>query len=267
MIRRSAVAGSFYPAETEELRRVVTRHLGKNRRGIAAQALLVPHAGYTYSGNTAGAVYSAVEVPGEIIILGPNHTGQGPAISVMSEGEWETPLGSVRINADLAEALVEAGDEISSDKEAHRQEHSIEVQLPFLQMIREDFRFVPICVGTQQKQALMQFGKVLAEAIRVYPEDILVVLSSDMSHYEAEASAHKKDREAIQALEAVDPDRLDLVVREQNISMCGAGPAIAVLSACAQLGVSRGVLCDYSTSADTSGNRSQVVGYAGMVFH
>jgi AmmeMemoRadiSam system protein B len=231
-----------------------------------AQAILVPHAGYVYSGHTAGAVYAAVTIPRELIILGPNHTGVGSPISVMVEGEWETPLGMVRISVPLADALIRTGIDVAPDPTAHHQEHAIEVQLPFLQMLREDFRFLPIAVKMQQKETLLDLGEALAQIITASGEEVLLVLSSDMSHYEADAVVREKDRQAIHALEAVDAEGLCKVVEEQDLTMCGVAPAVATLTACATLYIQKAILLDYTTSAEHSGNYDRVVGYAGMAF-
>jgi MEMO1 family protein len=266
MIRRPAVAGRFYAADPERLRRDLldlTRGLGPegSPHGIA---LLVPHAGYVYSGKVAAAAYASLRLPGRIVVLGPNHTGRGEPVAVMSEGSWRSPLGDAPIDHGLAESILAGCRSATTDVVAHRDEHSLEVQIPFLQFLRPDFRFVPICVGTLDLPTLLDLGRSVAGAIRAIGGDALVVVSSDMSHYLPQQAAEREDRKAIDRLLALDPEGLHRVVLADRISMCGVAPAVAGLEAARQLGAGEARLIAYATSGDRSGDYQSVVGYAGI---
>ena len=266
MIRRPAVAGQFYPADPETLKRdLVTLTRGQSPpadpRGVA---LLVPHAGYIYSGRVAGATYVSARLARRAVILCPNHTGLGEAIAVNDEGHWETPLGRVPIDAPLAQAILERCPKACVDDAAHVREHSLEVQIPFLQHLVGEVRFVPICVGTLHLGTLLDLGRALAGAIRDDGGDILVIISSDMSHYVPAAVAESQDRLAIERVLAIDPEGLHRVVREEEISMCGIAPAVAGLEAARRLGASGARLVAYGHSGETSGDVRSVVGYAGV---
>ncbi len=269
-IRPPAVAGRFYPADARELQSEVetfTRPSDKTaaqETKIRALGCIVPHAGYIYSGGVAGAVYSSLELPARYVILCPNHTGRGEPLAIMSQGSWHTPLGNAAIDEDLARDLKARFPLLMEDEGAHRFEHALEVQLPFLQVLRPGFRFVPITIGTGQFEALSALGAVIAAAIHESGENALVVASSDMNHYESDSVTRVKDRRAIDQILALDPRGLFEVVREGNISMCGYGPAIAMLTAALKLGATRAELIRYATSGDVSGDRDMVVGYAGI---
>ena len=267
MIRRPAVAGTFYPADPEALRRDLVA-LTQGRRPPAEPrgiAVMVPHAGYIYSGRVAAATYTSIHLPRRAAILCPNHTGLGESIAVNDEGEWETPLGRVPIDAPLARAILERCRQARVDGMAHSREHSLEVQLPFLQHLVGEFRFVPICVGTLHLPVLLGLGRAVAEAITDDGEEILLVVSSDMSHYVPAAVADAKDHKAIERLVSVDPEGLHRVVLGEDISMCGLAPAVAGLAAARQLGAGKGRLIAYGHSGETSGDLRSVVGYAGVV--
>ena len=266
VIRLPAVAGHFYPADPEELRRLVRSFLLPSPREEAI-AILVPHAGYIYSGSCAGKAYSSVRLPSRIVVLCPNHTGLGEPLAMMASGSWETPLGSAPIDEELARALLREDAQLAEDEAAHRREHSLEVQLPFLQELRPGFRFVPICLGTQQHKALLCLGQALERVIRGAGEPVLIVISSDMSHYIPAERARELDGRAIKAMEQVDPEKLEEVVRREGISMCGIAPAVAGLHAARLLGARQGRLIAYMNSGDRTGDYGEVVGYAGLVFH
>jgi MEMO1 family protein len=266
MIRKPAVAGRFYPADRETLKGDLIK-LTKGQsppdepRGIA---LLVPHAGYMYSGRVAGATFTAVRLARRSVILCPNHTGLGEGIAVDDEGLWETPLGQVSVDSPLARAVLARSREARSDRIAHRLEHSLEVELPFLQHLLGEISFVPICVGTLDLAALLDLGRSVASAVQADGGDVLIVISSDMSHYIPAAAAATIDHKAIERIVALDPEGLHRVVRENDISMCGVAPAVAGLEAARCLGAQRGRLVAYSHSGETTGDQSSVVGYAGV---
>jgi AmmeMemoRadiSam system protein B len=270
-VRQAAVAGQFYPRSKTELLREVQGFLasgaaaGRPQSGrVRALGVIAPHAGYVYSGAVAGAVYAHIEVPRRVIVLCPNHTGMGELLAIMSSGSFRTPLGDVPIDGALAEALKQAFPLLREDTAAQLHEHAVEVQLPFLQAVQPDLRFVPITVGTGQFEALTALGVVLARVITECGEPVLMVASSDMNHYEDDAETRVKDALAIEQVLGLQPRGLFETVRSQNISMCGYGPAIAMLTAALRLGATGAELVKYATSGDVSGDRQHVVGYAGI---
>jgi AmmeMemoRadiSam system protein B len=270
-LRRPAVAGRFYPADPNDLRAEGLAYLSQvtssNQAPVQAFGCIAPHAGYMYSGHVAGAVFARVEVPKRCIVLCPNHTGVGHALAIMSEGAWQTPLGDAPIDAELAAALKERFPALQEDSAAHRAEHACEVELPFLLLRQPELSFVPIALGTRQFDILEKLGKAVAEVISTSAQDdpILIVASSDMNHYESDAVTRAKDHRAIERILSLDPRGLFDVVMQQNISMCGLGPAVTTLTAVRQLGAKSAELVKYATSGDISGDRNLVVGYAGVV--
>jgi len=266
MIRRPAVAGSFYPAGESALRSEIETLTGGHRIPPAPppRALLVPHAGYVYSGRIAARTYLSGGLPDRFIVLGPNHTGEGEPIAVQSEGAWRTPLGDAPIDAPLAAAILSEAGAARVDAAAHRREHSIEVQVPFLQHLAPGCRFVPICVGTHRLDALLDLGRGLARAIASAETPVTLVLSSDMTHYEAADVAQRRDRPALERILAIDPEGLLRVVREERITMCGVAPAVAGLEAARRLGAAAAHLVEYGHSGQTNGDTTSVVAYAGV---
>lgn len=267
MRRPAAVAGRFYPARPEALTRELSRYLAPAAARRKASGCVVPHAGIMYSGHVAGAVYAQLQLPARFIILCPNHTGQGAPLAIMSEGVWETPLGDVSIDAALAHALKQACADLEEDAEAHRFEHALEVQLPFLQHLLGEFRFVPIAVGVGRYAPLEELGHGIAAVVGKQEQPVLVVASSDMNHYESDERTRVKDRKAIDCILALDPKGLFETVRREDISMCGYGPTVAMLTAAKDLGARGADLVRYATSGDITGDRSAVVGYAGIIVH
>jgi hypothetical protein len=273
ILRHPAVAGRFYPDDPDDLRSEVRNYLSQSNGSLAplrALGCIAPHAGYIYSGHVAGAVFSRLEIPRRCIVLCPNHTGMGRALAIMSEGAWQTPLGEVPVDRALATTLKERFPALEEDSAAHRAEHAAEVQLPFLLLRQPRLQFVPIALGTRQFEVLEQLGMALADVITAQrdstPNDsILIVASSDMNHYESDVVTRIKDQRAIERILTLDPRGLFEVVTQQNISMCGLGPAIAMLTAGRHLGAKSAELVKYATSGDISGDRETVVGYAGIV--
>lgn len=267
MVRLPAVAGRFYPADAGELTRQIQAFSSRATPAerVRARGCLVPHAGYMYSGHVAGAVYSKVELPRRYIILGPRHYPQGEELAILSEGVWQTPLGEARVDSALAAALKRACPLLREDSVAHRAEHSLEVQLPFLQMLVAEFRFVPIALGTVHFPSLDELGRAIAEVVAAQSEEVLVVASSDMNHYENDRITRVKDRKALDKLLALDARGLHDTVHREGITMCGFGPAVSMLSAVRELGATRAELLRYATSGDINGDRDEVVGYAGVV--
>jgi AmmeMemoRadiSam system protein B len=265
-MRRPAVAGTFYPADPAALRDVIDDMTEGRKPPSAplARAILVPHAGYIYSGRIAAQTFLATHLPERIVILGPNHTGEGQSIAIMTKGTWTTPLGEAAIDAPLAAAILEGCDAARADATAHRKEHSLEVQVPFLQHLAPGFRFVPICVGTQRLPALLDLGRAVAAAAQKAGGDVLLVLSSDMSHYVPAAFAERQDRMAIDRILEIDPGGLHEVVEREDISMCGFAPAVAGLEAARRLGAGSSRLVAYGHSGERTGDHSSVVTYAGV---
>ena len=265
MVRHPAVAGSFYPAKPDVLLDQVQQFTANAAEKIDALGCVVPHAGYMYSGHVAGAVYARLALPQRFIILCPNHTGHGQPLAINSEGSWETPLGEARIDTPLADSLKSQFSLLSEDYEAHRSEHALEVQLPFLQARLREFSFVPIAIGTGHFEVLAALGEALAHVIQESGERILIVASSDMNHYEPDDITRVKDNLAIQAILALDARALFDVVTHKHVSMCGYGPTVAMVTAAKRMGASSAQLIRYATSGDVSGERDWVVGYAGIV--
>jgi AmmeMemoRadiSam system protein B len=269
ILRHPAVAGRFYPGDPADLRTEARGYLSQartsNQASVRAVGCIAPHAGYMYSGHVAGAVFARVEVPRRCIVLCPNHTGMGHALAVMSDGAWQTPLGDVPIDAELAAALKRRFPALQEDSAAHRAEHAAEVELPFLLLRQPELRFVPIALGTSQFEVLEQLGKALGDVVAAQKEPVLIIASSDMNHYESDAVTRVKDHRAIERILTLDPRGLFAVVTQLEISMCGFGPAVAMLTAARQLGAKSAELVKYATSGDVSGDRDMVVGYAGVV--
>lgn len=264
MIRKPYAAGHFYPNEAKQITEFIKPYLAKkDKRKV--RAVLLPHAGYVYSGETAAVTLSGVELTERILILGPNHTGLGRPVSVMPRGFWETPLGKVAVDEALAGRLLECP-LFEADAEAHQFEHAIEVELPLLQLLTPLFSFVPVTVGLSDIGQLALLGKEIAGVLKETNEDILIITSSDMNHYEPHDRTLKKDEWAIDAMLALDEARLAEAVVGKEVSMCGFLPAYAMLVAIKELGARHAELIAHTTSAPVSGDYDRTVGYAGMVF-
>jgi hypothetical protein len=266
-VRHPAVAGRFYPRDPEVLRQDIRGYLQESAQTKPVRALgcLAPHAGYMYSGHVAGAVFGALEVPELCLVLCPNHTGIGRPLAIISEGYWETPLGDIPIESGFAAALKQSCSLLEEDSSAHRTEHAAEVELPFLQYIQPNLKFVPIALGTSQFEVLEELGSAIADVIAAQTTQVLIVASSDMNHYESDAITRVKDQSAIEPMLRLDARALHEAVTQQHISMCGFGPAVAMLTATKKLGATGAELVKYATSGDVSGDRDLVVGYAGII--
>ncbi|MDL1972180.1 MAG: AmmeMemoRadiSam system protein B [Deltaproteobacteria bacterium] len=263
-VRKPSVAGQFYPADVPTLIDYLDRYIPKDLPKEKALAIMAPHAGYIYSGHVAGKVYGRISIPDDIVIMGPSHTGLGANFALMDEGIWEMPQGSVSINKTLADLILSEG-KFTKDTVAHQYEHSLEVQLPFLQYLKKQFRFVPIVLSYTDFSTCEELGKALAKAISNYNKPVLIISSSDMTHYESQSSAEKKDRMAIKKILALDPYGLYETVRENHITMCGVIPTTVALVASNLLGAGEAELVSYATSGDVTGDYYQVVGYAGII--
>ncbi|RJQ45261.1 MAG: AmmeMemoRadiSam system protein B [Gaiellales bacterium] len=264
-VREPAVAGQFYPGTREALEASIREMTDVTQARRAAIGVMVPHAGYMYSGTVAGSVFGSVELPCCFIVIGPNHTGVGPAASIMTSGAWRTPCGEIPVDDALAGAILENSEFLQEDDSAHAFEHSIEVQLPFLQCLREDVRFVPISLMTASPSICHDVGHAVAVAVRYSANPVLLIASSDMTHYESQEQAKRKDELALGRLLELDGDGLLQTVAENHISMCGVSPAATMIYACHELGATEAELVRYRTSGDMTGDYRQVVGYAGVI--
>jgi AmmeMemoRadiSam system protein B len=276
-IRYPAVAGLFYESDGESLKRRIEwcfkHRLGpgsipsvneQGKRNIVG--LVCPHAGYMYSGPIAAYSYAELAkdgVPDVVIILGPNHTGLGSGVSIVESGYWRTPLGNVEINSEVAKRIVKNCEVMAVDELAHLQEHSIEVQLPLLQYIYGSrFSFVPICMMLQMKDVCMEVGNAIAKALE--NENVVIIASTDFTHYEPHEKACEKDIKVLKAIEAMDPDLMFRLVDSLPVSMCGPGPVASMLYAVRKLGAKKATILKYATSGDVTGDKSSVVGYGSV---
>ncbi len=255
----------FYESRPARLREQVRACLPSDVPRAPAFGAIVPHAGYVYSGPVAGAVYARLAVPKTVVILCPNHTGRGAPAAVEPSGFWSTPLGEVPTNRRLAARLLELSPSLREDRAAHAREHSLEVQLPFLQTIRPDLDFVPICLGEHDLELCREVGEALARVREEEKEPPLLLASSDMNHYEAREIGRRKDERALSRVEAVDPEGLFATILTEGISMCGFLPATALLFAARASGRKEARVVARRDSGDETGDTSSVVGYAGVV--
>jgi len=270
-IRNPAVAGTFYPFSKEDVKDGLKELFGywgiksfKKRKECFG--VVVPHAGWEYSGYVAAKVYAEMPEAETVILMGPNHYGIGPDFSISSSDAWRTPLGEVEVDTELAKALEGAGER---EETAHAREHSIEVQIPFLQTVLKEFKILPISIKhyTPDKEFLdrcREFGKAIVEVVRDSGKKVVIVASTDFTHYEPRASAVRKDAMAIKEIERLDEAGLFETIRKNNISMCGYAGVAAAIVACKELGAKKAEKVAYMTSGDVTGDVSQVVGYAGM---
>ena len=272
MSRKPAVAGGFYPAEPGLLRHAIESFTPAVAEKERALGLLSPHAGYVYSGGVAGKTFARARVPGTVLLLNPSHCYDRPAFALWTGGDWETPLGKVALHDGLTAALSEVP-LVTADDRPHLPEHSAEVVLPFLQYHNPDVRIAVICVTQAARLgALKELGVAMAEALtRCGEADALIVASSDMSHEDGSGAlelVNRNDPLAIAQMEALSPDGLYRVCRDEGITMCGVLPVAAMMAAVAARGGRGGVLVARATSADSPlGGGSYVVGYAGMIFN
>jgi len=264
MIREPAFAGQFYPSSPSQLREMIGTMVDERAEKEEVIGIVSPHAGYVYSGPVVGALMSRVKIKDTAVILCPSHTGRGKLFGVFVDGTWKTPLGGVEIDSELAKQIMADSPYLEEDDVAHRFEHAIEVQLPFLQYFKPDVKLVPIVLGHGNGTAYKEIGRGIAAAITKLKRDALIIASSDMTHYESQESVSSKDTRAIQAILELDEDELLKRVERFDITMCGYGPAVSLIAAAKELGAGRVELVKYQTSGDTSGDYSSVVGYAGL---
>jgi AmmeMemoRadiSam system protein B len=268
MIRPPAVSGRFYPSDKKKLALEIEQFTGAEqteRKKVPFLGCIVPHAGYMYSGHVAGAVYAAIEVPARCILIGPRHFPGGEAMAIISEGSWQTPFGDAQIDSELAAKLKQFCPLLREDRVAHQREHSLEVQIPFLQHLAPNLRFVPVVLATHRYPDLEVLGHAVAQMIAAQKDPVLVIASTDMNHYESDAITRAKDRKAIDRILELDPRGLYDTVNSEDISMCGYAATAAMLVAMRNLGATHAELVRYATSGDITGDRDEVVGYAGLI--
>lgn len=269
-MRTPAVSGRFYPDTPAQLERMVRGLYDAvgDTRPAPAPAAVAPHAGYVYSGLTAAHVFARLEIPPIVVILAPNHTGvcRAPGgASLWETGAFRTPLGDVSVDAGFAQALLDASPLVGCDHAAHDQEHAVEVELPFLQLKRADVRIVPLVLAWDAWEGCRGLGEALAGVVRRWPDRVLLLASSDLTHYEPAATAERKDRRALEAVGALDGAELLARCRAERISMCGRAPTATVIAAARVLGAARADVVHYSHSGLVTGDDDAVVGYGGVV--
>lgn len=266
MIRRPAVAGTFYPSNPEKLTSMIEGMVDLEREKKKALAVISPHAGFIYSGPVAGALFSSVQLPCKYVLLGPSHRMISSKAALMRKGVWSTPLGDIHVDSELADCILSSSAIFNEDEEAHRNEHSLEVQLPFIQYFVKQFSIVPISIGYQiSYEELEELGRAIAQGIKKSDFKALIVASTDMSHYVTQATAQELDFMAIQMIQELNPRGLYDIVTSKNISMCGFQPTVSALVASNELEAKTASLVKYQTSGDVSGDYNEVVGYAGIL--
>lgn len=264
-MRRPVVAGRFYPGNDKKLRESVIPTFQEEAEKFPVKGVISPHAGYIFSGEVAGATFSHIKPADKYIIIGPNHSGYGSKISITGEDSWLTPLGEIEVDEELRKELVGVSKEIKIDEDAHKMEHSVEVQLPFLQLINKDFSFVPIVSGAVGKNDCMELAKDISNVVNRRDDRIVVIASTDMTHYESHDIASNKDKMAIEKILDLNFEGLFDIVEKERITMCGYVPVTVMLGCCKSLGAENVKLIKYQTSGDTTGDKSSVVGYAGLI--
>jgi MEMO1 family protein len=270
MIRPPAVAGQFYPASAGKVEAELDRVIKPAAELRDAIGIVVPHAGWMYSGTTAGKVYSMVKIPDHVIMVGPNHRGIGNRYALFDAGKWQTPVGDVPIDEPLAAELLDHCELLTEDLRAHSAEHSLEVQVPMLRRVNPNVRVVPLLIGGSWPESggralLREIGVAIAATVREYGKPVLLVASTDLNHYEDQETSHIKDKLVLEAITILDEEALMDRVRDVEISMCGVAPTYVVIHAAKKLGAERAELIDYRTSGDVTGDFAAVVGYGGVI--
>jgi AmmeMemoRadiSam system protein B len=263
MIRRTTYAGTWYPTDKRDIQRFIDP-TAKQYKAIAG---ICPHAGWVYSGKTAGLVFSSITPADHYILIGPNHRGIGAPVSVFPSGSWQTPLGPLEIDADISHAIVDNSNTADEDEIAHLEEHSLEVEVPFIKYISPDARIVPISLADYRPSTCKDLGEAIAKAVKDHniTEKTVLIASTDMSHYVSADYAKKADHYAIDEILKLNPDGLLAVVGDEEISMCGSGPVAAVLWAAKELAATKAKLLSYTNSGEVTGEYAQVVAYAGVI--
>ena len=270
MIRSPAVAGQFYPGAGPEVDAALDKLVHPAETKRKAIAVVCPHAGWMYSGQTAGLVYSQVEIPDRVILVGPNHHNIGSRYAVYSSGAWHTPVGDVPVAEPLASSLLDACELLAEDTRAHSQEHSLEVQVPMLVRANRNIHIVPVLIGggwpeSGGRRELREIGAAIAQTVREYGKPVLLLASTDLNHYESQETSNTKDKLVLDAVVRLDEEALMDRVIEVDVSMCGVAATYIVVHAAKKLGAKHAELLDYRTSGDVSGDFTRVVGYGAVV--
>lgn len=265
--RKPVVSGQFYSGSRTLLKRSVEGFTKERKEKFDAIGAVSPHAGYMCSGIVAGEVLSSLKPKPTYVIIGPNHTGLGVPFGLDAERSWQTPLGEIQVDKELARTILKECEYVQSDTLCHDREHSIEVQLPFLQHLSKNFRFVPITIANAKKEIYKDIGTGIASAVKTLKRNATIIASNDMTHYEPAESAEKKDKLAIERILALDVTGLIDTVKKHDISMCGVAPTAVMMHAAIELGARKAELIRYATSGEATGDYSAVVGYAGIVFY
>jgi len=266
-LRKPVVAGQFYSETKTELIQEIKSLVKDNAHKEDVIGCILPHAGYLYSGRVAIEAVSRINLKNKIILLGPTHTGYGEEFSIMTEGACQTPLGNVQIDSVLAKQLLKGSKYLREDSLAHLGEHSLEVELPILQYFKDNFQIIPICLKSSDTKALKELGREIASTVKELKlqNSVMLIASSDMTHYENQESAEYKDKQALQAILNLNEDKLIEKIKGLNITMCGYAPVTVLISAVKELGAKKTELIKYQTSGDSTGDRSSVVGYASLI--
>ncbi len=265
MNRKPAVAGQFYPAEADKLKDEINKYIDIKAKKEDVLGIVVPHAGYMFSGKVAGNVYSRINFPQTFIIIGPNHQGIGAPLSIVTEGIWDTPLGTVAIDGEIAQKILDNSRILKEDSNAHLYEHSLEVQIPFMQYLGTNFQIVPISMFDYAKQTCRNLADTISKVLKEIDKKVIIVASTDMTHYETQKMANQKDKMVIDEILNLNPKGMLEIVEKYGITMCGSGPTATMLFACKDLGAKNAELILYNTSGDITGDNAQVVGYAGII--
>ena len=265
MVREPVVSGQFYPANKQSLLATIEELAKEKPSKISAKGVILPHAGYMCSGKVAAETVSKVMARKHLVILGPNHHGTGADFALWPRGKWSTPLGMVDIDEQLAQKIIDKGDIITEDYLAHKFEHSIEVELPFLQYFFKDFKFVPIACSAASLSEYREVAEQLYEALKDIKEEVLMVASTDFTHYEPDETARTKDRRALESIIELDDEELIKRITKENITMCGFAAVAPLIHCVKKLGARKAQVALYQTSGDTVGDYSSVVGYGGII--
>lgn len=263
--RRPAVAGQFYPGSAKEIEEMLVEFVDDVPDKERVIGVMAPHAGWVYSGRGAGMLYSRIEIPETVLIMCPNHRGVGEQVAIMAEGTWELPVGDVLLEPDLAGRIMGKCDLVKEDATAHSMEHSLEVHLPLIRHLKPDFKLVPISLGRVSYKECEELGRAIAEAVADFGKEVLVVASSDMTHFESARKAREMDMMALDCMLDLDPEDLFNTVRKNRISMCGVVPATVMLVYALKMGATKAELVDYRNSGDVTGDNSEVVAYASVI--
>ncbi|MCD6220209.1 AmmeMemoRadiSam system protein B [Candidatus Calescamantes bacterium] len=265
MFRKARFDGEFYPSDAFTLRDFIKGLLPENPSREKVKGIIVPHSGYFLSGKVYAEVYSRIEIPHRVILLGPNHKGEGSLVSIWDKGEWETPLGRVRINEDMADALISYSRFLEVDTRSHEEEHSLEVQLPFLQYINPEVEIVPVLFLPSDYEVYMDIVNAIKNTGEEWGEDILILATTDFTYSHTQEEIVRLDRLTMEAIENLDDLTLLERIENHKVNMCGYVPVIVNILACKELGARKGEILLYSTSGEVTGYYDEIRGYGGII--